>query len=46
MFKKLIVAAIAAIAAIAAVAIWKCTRWWRTWGVRPVDSTTRCPATT
>ena len=35
MFKKLIAGSIAAIAAIAAVAIWKCTRWWRTWGVRP-----------
>jgi hypothetical protein len=42
-FKKLIVAAITAVAVIAAVGTWKCTRWWRTWGVRPVDSTIPLP---
>ena len=43
MLKKLIPGFIAAVAVIAAVAIWKCTRWWRTWGVRPVDSTIALP---
>jgi hypothetical protein len=37
-FKKLIAGSLAAVAALAVVGTWKCTRWWRTWGVRPVDS--------
>ena len=37
-FKKLIAVSVAAAAALAAAAAWKCNRWWRTWGIRPVDS--------
>ncbi len=43
MFKKLIAGFVAAVAVIAAVGAWRSTRWWRTWGVRPVDSTTDLP---
>jgi len=42
-FKKLIAGSLAAAAALAAVGAWRCTRWWRTWGVRPIDSTTALP---
>jgi hypothetical protein len=41
--KKLIAGSVAAVAALAAVGAWRCTRWWRTWGVRPVDSTSALP---
>jgi hypothetical protein len=42
-FKKLITGSLAAVAALAAVGTWKCMRWWRTWGVRPVDTVLPLP---
>ena len=43
MFKKLILGSLAAVAALAAIGTWKCTRWWRSWGIRPVDTTLPLP---
>jgi hypothetical protein len=42
-FKKLIAGFVAAVAVIATVGAWRSAHWWRTWGVRPIDSTTPLP---
>jgi hypothetical protein len=41
--RKLVLGSIAATAAFVAVGVWRGTRWWRTWGVRPADSAAVLP---